>query len=88
MNRNQKTVPGLLVGACVLALLGAIAKNYDSGIAAKMAVKAGVDMVLMPSDFQAAYSGLYTAVRSGEISEERIDESVRRILTAKVKRGQ
>ena len=68
--------------------MGAIAKNYDSGIAAKMAVKAGVDMVLMPSDFQAAYSGLYTAVRSGEISEERIDESVRRILTAKVKRGQ
>lgn len=68
--------------------MGAIAKNYDSGIAAKMAVKAGADMVLMPSDFQAAYSGLYTAVRSGEISEERIDESVRRILTAKVKRGQ
>lgn len=68
--------------------MGAIAKNYDSGIAAKMAVKAGVDMVLMPNDFHAAYSGLYTAVRSGEISEERIDESVRRILTAKVKRGQ
>lgn len=64
--------------------MGAIAKNYDSGIAAKMAVKAGVDMILMPNDFQAAYSGLYTAVRSGEISEERIDESVRRILTAKI----
>ena len=64
--------------------MGAIAKNYDSGIAAKMAVKAGADIILMPSDFQAAYSGLYTAVRSGEISEERIDESVRRILTAKI----
>ena len=64
--------------------MGAIAKNYDSGVAAKMAVKAGVDMILMPNDFQAAYSGLYTAVRSGEISEERIDESVRRILTAKI----
>ena len=88
MNRNQKTVPGLLVGACVLALLGAIAKNYDSGIAAKMAVKAGVDIILMPGDFQAAYSGLYTAVRSGEISEARIDESGRRILTAKLTKCQ
>lgn len=64
--------------------MGAIAKNYDSGIAAKMAVKAGVDIILMPGDFQAAYSGLYTAVLSGEISEDRIDESVRRILTAKI----
>lgn len=68
--------------------MGAIAKNYDSGIAAKMAVKAGVDIILMPGDFQAAYSGLYTAVRSGEISEARIDESVRRILTAKLTKCQ
>lgn len=64
--------------------MGAIAQNYESGSASKMAVKAGVDIILMPSDFQAAYSSLYTAVKSGEISEERIDESVRRILTAKI----
>ena len=82
MKRNKKIVPRLVITDAMN--MGAIAKNYDSGIAAKMAVKAGVDMVLMPSDFQAAYSGLYTAVLSGEISEDRIDESVRRILTAKI----
>ena len=67
MESNKKIVPRLVITDAMN--MGAIAKNYDSGIAAKMAVKAGVDMVLMPSDFQAAYSGLYTAVRSGEISE-------------------
>lgn len=65
--------------------MGAIAEKYDSSSAAVMAVKAGVDILLMPSDFKSAHSGIYTAVQNGEISEERINESVRRILIAKMK---
>ncbi len=65
--------------------MGAIAGNYSSSSTAVKAVTAGADLLLMPGDLQAAYSGIYNAVRSGEISEERIDESVRRILTAKVR---
>ena len=48
-------------------------------------MKAGVDLILMPEDLTSAYSGLLQAVRDGEITEERIDESVRRILEAKQK---
>lgn len=65
--------------------MGAIAQHYGSSTAAVKAVEAGVDLLLMPGDLQAAYSGIYNAVQNGEISEERIDESVRRILTAKVR---
>lgn len=51
---------------------------------AVIAIKAGADLVLMPEDFQEAYQGLLKAVKSGNISEERIDESVRRIINAKL----
>ncbi|HEV2113888.1 MAG TPA: glycoside hydrolase family 3 protein [Terriglobales bacterium] len=51
------------------------------------AVKAGNDMVLLPADLDAAYNGLLNAVRSGEISQQRIDESVRKVLLAKAVTG-
>lgn len=63
--------------------MGAIAQNYSSGEAAVMAVEAGVDMLLMPVDFETAYGALINAVRNGRISEKRIDESVLRILQTK-----
>lgn len=68
--------------------MGAVTQHYGSSAAAVKAVEAGVDLLLMPGDLQAAYSGIYSAVQNGEISEERIDESVRKILTAKVRLGQ
>ncbi|MDM8270503.1 glycoside hydrolase family 3 protein [Thermophilibacter provencensis] len=49
-------------------------------------LKAGVDIVLMPADLQAAYQGVLDAVASGELTEERIDESVRRIVKTKFER--
>lgn len=58
-----------------------------SGRAAIEAVKAGEDMILLPADLDAAYKGLLTAVRSGEISEAQIDASVRKILLAKAEVG-
>lgn len=63
--------------------MGAIANTYSSGEAAVKAIQAGADMILMPYDFAAARSGILDAVKNGTISEERIDESVRRILEVK-----
>ncbi len=65
----------------------AITDNYSAGEAAVMTVKAGVDMVLEPENLKSAVEGLEEAVASGEINEERIDESVRKILVLKVKNG-
>lgn len=64
--------------------MGAIVEKYTSEEAAVMAVKAGVDMILMPEDFHGAAQGVLAAVDRGEISEERIDESVGRILKVKL----
>ena len=55
--------------------------------AAVKAVQAGNDMLLIPSDLDASYHGLLQAVRSGEITEARIDESVLKILRAKASVG-
>ena len=63
--------------------MGAIAEYYTSDEAAVKAIKAGVDMLLMPEDFETAYQGLLAAVQDGTISEERIDDSLRRIYRIK-----
>ncbi|MER6349798.1 glycoside hydrolase family 3 protein [Streptomyces sp. NPDC001595] len=52
-----------------------------------LALKAGVDQLLFPPDIDVAYKGVLAAVRSGEITEERLDESVLRILRIKDKVG-
>ena len=64
--------------------MGAITEQYSSGEAAVAALNAGVDMLLMPADFQAAYDGVMAALENGELTEERIDESVRRVLEIKL----
>lgn len=46
-------------------------------------INAGLDMVMVPYDYQRFYSTLLEAVRKGDISEERIDDAVRRILRVK-----
>lgn len=48
------------------------------------ALEAGVDLVLMPADFPAAYEGVLDAVRDGRLTEDRIDESVQRIVKTKL----
>lgn len=67
--------------------MGAIAKNYANSTAAVYAIKAGVDMLLMPPDVEAAKQAILTAVANGEITEDRIDESVRKILKIKIEKG-
>ena len=54
-----------------------------SGTLAVRALRAGVDLLLMPADPAAAVAGLVGAVRDGTISEARLDASVSRVLTLK-----
>ncbi|MGE5322981.1 MAG: glycoside hydrolase family 3 N-terminal domain-containing protein [Actinomycetota bacterium] len=61
--------------------------SNPAGRAAVDAVKAGNDVLLLPSDLDGALRGVLDAVRSGEIPESRIDDSVRRILEMKASVG-
>ncbi len=61
----------------------AITDLYAPGEAAVLAVQAGVDLLLMPEDLDAAVEGILDAVERGTVTEERLDESVLRILTVK-----
>ncbi len=81
--RNKIGYEGLI---CTDALaMKAITNEFSSGEAAVAAILAGNDIILMPEDFNKAYEGVLGAVKKGVITEERIDESLRRILKAKIK---
>ena len=64
--------------------MGAIVDQYSSAQAAIKAFQAGSDMLLMPADFRSAYQGVLDAVNQGSISQERLNESVTRILKIKM----
>ena len=61
---------------------GAIANDYQPGDAAVKAVQAGNDIILEPENFPAASEAVINAVKNGTIPEERINQSVRRIIKA------
>jgi beta-N-acetylhexosaminidase len=66
--------------------MGAILKNYSFGEACKMAIVAGEDMLCLSSNIEAMHTGfeaILKAVQTGEISENRIDESLQRISKLK-----
>ncbi len=63
--------------------MGAITSYYTPAEAAVAALKAGCDIPLMPERFDEAYQGVLDAVQAGELTEERLDESLIRILSAK-----
>jgi beta-N-acetylhexosaminidase len=67
--------------------MGGITVRYAPGEAAVRAVLAGADALLMPPVPDAAFESLQDAVKSGRISKERLDASVRRILQAKARLG-
>ena len=75
--RNELGFGGVVITDSMV--MGAIEQHYSSGQAAVMAVKAGVDLILCPADLADAHTAILRAVQNGEISEERIDESVNRI---------
>lgn len=61
----------------------AITDSYPADKIAVQALGAGADMIYLCGDFEAAYNGLLEAVKSGEISESRIDDSLKRIYRIK-----
>ena len=67
--------------------MGAITDNFGPVDAATRFIKAGGDVILMTADLKASYQGILNAVAEGSITEERIDESVLRILKAKDQAG-
>ncbi len=68
-------------------IMNTISGNYTSGEAAILAILAGMDMILMPEDASAAVEAVCAAVESGRIPQERIEESVMRILSEKEEMG-
>ena len=67
--------------------MGAITELYDSGEASVKAIEAGCDMLLCVSSVSTAVNAVTDAVASGRITEQRINESVVRILAAKYQYG-
>ncbi|OLE46417.1 MAG: hypothetical protein AUG46_09755 [Acidobacteria bacterium 13_1_20CM_3_58_11] len=83
--RNQLGYQGLIVTDAMD--MGGITVRYAPGEAAVRAVAAGVDALLMTPVPDAAFEALQEAVKSGRISKERLDASVRRILQVKARLG-
>ncbi len=67
--------------------MDAIHEQYGSGEACVKALEAGADMLLLPYNFTNAYNGVMKALKEGRLTEDRIDESLRRILLLKEKYG-
>ena len=65
--------------------MGAITQQYNCAEATVGCIKAGVDIVLGPQNFVQAFDAVIAAVKNGTITEERINQSVRRILKMKSK---
>jgi beta-N-acetylhexosaminidase len=69
--------------------MGALTRLYSANLGQEAvdAFKAGNDVLLIPPDLDVAYRGVLAAVRSGEISQSRLDESVLKILKTKASLG-
>ena len=67
--------------------MGGIAKGFSVGEAAVRSLLAGADVLMMPPDGEAAINAVAAAVKSGRLTQKRIDESVMRILMAKAHVG-
>ncbi len=68
--------------------MGAVAKHYDFNELGVRAVDAGADIVLVCHEYEhetAVYNGLLKALQNGDISQERIDASVKRIVMTKLR---
>jgi beta-glucosidase-like glycosyl hydrolase/CubicO group peptidase (beta-lactamase class C family) len=79
--RNEMKFNGLIV-TDALAMRG-MTKLYNPGEAAKRALMAGADMLLMSPDTDSGIDSIVAAVERGEISMERLDRSVRKMLEYK-----
>lgn len=77
--RNQLGYNGIIITDS----LSDLADRYSSADAAVAALQAGADMIFLPADFVESYQGVLAAVQNGTISEDRINESLKRIYRVK-----
>jgi len=83
--RNKLNFNGLIITDAMR--MKGVADNYSIIDASLKAIKAGTDILLIPPDVELAFDAILKAVKTGEISESRIDSSVFRILKAKAELG-
>lgn len=83
--RNQLGFDGVVISDSMA--MGAISDYYNQDDAAVQFISAGGDMILMTPDLDTSYNGILTAVQNGSLTEDRINQSVKRILVAKQKAG-
>jgi len=83
--RNDLKFPGIIV-TDALSMSG-LTIYFTQEEAAVRALEAGADMLLKPADVDASFRGVLNAVKSGRITEQRVEESARRILAAKYDLG-
>jgi beta-glucosidase-like glycosyl hydrolase len=83
--RNDLNFGGLIV-TDALSMSG-LTIYFRQDEAAVRALEAGADMLLKPADNDAAVRGVREAVRSGRLTEERIEQSARKLLAAKYDLG-
>ena len=80
--RNNLSYKGIIITDALN--MGAITEKYSSSEAAVLAFQAGSDLLLMPEDLNEAHEGILNAVKNGSITEERINESVKKIIKTKL----
>ena len=85
--RNEMGFKGIVVTDALG--MGGLTRLYNKGIgrASVDAFKAGSDVLIVPPDIDGSYRAMVHAVRSGEISRQRLDESVRKVLELKASLG-
>lgn len=79
--RNRLGFQGIII--CDALVMDAVRNDFSSCRAGVEAIKAGCDMVMKPGNFRGSVNAVIEAVKNGEISEERINDSVNRILRIK-----
>lgn len=87
--RNELGYDGVVITDNIT--MGAVAQHYPPGEAARRAIDAGADIILVSHEYEAAieaYNAILQTLKAGAISEERIDASVRRILRMKLAHGE
>jgi beta-N-acetylhexosaminidase len=83
--RNDLKFQGMIV-TDALSMSG-LTIYFSQDEAAVRAIEAGADMLLKPADVDAAFRGVREAVKSGRLTEKRIEESARKIMAAKYDLG-
>lgn len=83
--KKQFGFEGLIV-TDAMEMMG-VMRGYSIAESSVKAIEAGVDMLLLPADEEVAISAIVAAVKSGRISQKRLEESVKKILAYKFRLG-